>query len=159
MTRTQCDQIGRFIALWVNFSKPAATIILPELPTFVGNFCKCVKSFYFQWNHFWASLIDIGRLFTGHAAMLGRKTCFVRTKETNGMNNFIWMILYLDKIRSYIPLNKRWSQVNYNNRTMDTDNRVAPPIPFVYYFCLQNLQCHMCCSAIKTKLSGRGKRL
>ena len=35
---------------------------------------------------------------------------------------------------------------------MDTDNRVAPPIPFVYCFCLQNLQRHMCCRAIKTKL-------
>ena len=37
---------------------------------------------------------------------------------------------------------------------MDYDNRVAPPIPFVYRFCLQNLRCHMCCRAIKTKLIG-----
>ena len=37
---------------------------------------------------------------------------------------------------------------------MDTDNRVALPIPFVYWFCLQNLQCHMCCRVIKTKLIG-----
>ena len=38
--------------------------------------------------------------------------------------------------------------------SMDTDNRVAPPIPFVYWFCLQNLRRHMCCRAIKTKLIG-----
>ena len=37
---------------------------------------------------------------------------------------------------------------------MDTDNRVAPPIPLVYWFCLQNLRRHMCCRAIKTKLIG-----
>ena len=40
------------------------------------------------------------------------------------------------------------------NPVMDTDNRVAPPIPLVYWFCLQNLRRHMCCRAIKTKLIG-----
>ena len=30
-----------------NFSKPAATIILPKQPTFLGNFCKVVKIFHF----------------------------------------------------------------------------------------------------------------
>ena len=30
-----------------NFSKPVATIILPKLPTFIGNSCKGVKSFIF----------------------------------------------------------------------------------------------------------------
>ena len=33
---------------------------------------------------------------------------------------------------------------------MDTDNRVAPPIPLFYWFCLQNLRRHMCCRAIDT---------
>ena len=37
---------------------------------------------------------------------------------------------------------------------MDTDNHVAPPIQFVYCFCLHNLQRHMCSRAIKTKLIG-----
>ena len=32
---------------------------------------------------------------------------------------------------------------------MDTDNRVAPPILFVYWFGLQNLRRHMCCRAKK----------
>ena len=40
------------------------------------------------------------------------------------------------------------------NFAMDTDNSVAPPIPLVYWFCLQNLRHHMCCIAIKTKLLG-----
>ena len=30
-----------------NFAKPMATIILPKSPTFLGNFCKCVKTFHF----------------------------------------------------------------------------------------------------------------
>ena len=30
-----------------NFSKPLATINLPKSPTFLGNFCKDVKIFYF----------------------------------------------------------------------------------------------------------------
>ena len=37
---------------------------------------------------------------------------------------------------------------------METDKRVAPPIPFAYWFGLQNLRHHMCCRAIKTKLIG-----
>ena len=37
---------------------------------------------------------------------------------------------------------------------MGTDNRIAPPIPFVYCFCLQKLRRHMCCREIKTKLIG-----
>ena len=31
-----------------NFSKPVATIILAKSPTFLGNFCKCVKIFHFS---------------------------------------------------------------------------------------------------------------
>ena len=34
----QCDQIGRFIALWATISKPVAIISLPNSPTFLGNF-------------------------------------------------------------------------------------------------------------------------
>ena len=45
----------------VNFSKPVATISLPKSPTFVDNFCKGAKIY-----HFWATFIDIWRLFTGH---------------------------------------------------------------------------------------------
>ena len=35
---------------------------------------------------------------------------------------------------------------------MGTDKRVATPIPFVYWFGLQNLRCRICCRAIKTKV-------
>ena len=50
------------------------------------------------------------------------------------------------------PQKKYKIQVN-TTISMDTDNRVAPPITFVYCFCLQNLRRHMCCRAIKTKLN------
>ena len=59
-TREHCDQIGRFFALW-------ATIILPKLPTLLGNFCKCVKIIHFSCEIvFWATFIDIWRFSSGH---------------------------------------------------------------------------------------------
>ena len=45
---SQCDQIGRLIGIWGNFSKPVATISLPKSPTLVGKFCKVVKIFNFS---------------------------------------------------------------------------------------------------------------
>ena len=42
----QCDQIGRFFGLLGNFSKPLATINLPNSPTFLGNVCKGVKNIF-----------------------------------------------------------------------------------------------------------------
>ena len=42
----QCDQIGQFFALWA--TKPLATINLPKSPTFLANFCKGVKIYYFS---------------------------------------------------------------------------------------------------------------
>ena len=44
----QCDQIGRFFAFLDKHSKPAATVILPKLPTLLGNFCKVVKIIHFS---------------------------------------------------------------------------------------------------------------
>ena len=43
-----------------------ATIVLPNLPTFLGNFAKVAKSLIFPGKSFWATFIDIWRLFTGH---------------------------------------------------------------------------------------------
>ena len=43
----QCDQIGRFFALWATFLKPLATINLPKSLKFLGNFCKGVKIYHF----------------------------------------------------------------------------------------------------------------
>ena len=40
-----------------NFLKPLATINLPKSPTFLGNFCKCVKIYHFS------SEINFGQLF------------------------------------------------------------------------------------------------
>ena len=44
----QCDQIGRFFALWATIQTPVATNILPKLPTLLGNFCKGVKIIHFS---------------------------------------------------------------------------------------------------------------
>ena len=60
----QCDQIGQFIALWTI----VATLILPNLPTFLCNFYKGFKTFIFLGKSFWATFIDIWWLFTGHTA-------------------------------------------------------------------------------------------
>ena len=41
--------------------------ILPKLPTILGIFCKVAEVFHFSCrNHFWATFIDIWRLFSGH---------------------------------------------------------------------------------------------
>ena len=37
---------------------------------------------------------------------------------------------------------------------IETDKRVATPIPFVFSFGLQNMWRHMCCRAIKTTIKG-----
>ena len=43
-----------------NFLKPLARINLPKSPTFLRNFCKCVKIYHFSSeNHFWATFKDI----------------------------------------------------------------------------------------------------
>ena len=51
------------------------------------------------------------------------------------------------------PMFKELRYVTYF-KTMDTDNCVAPPMPFVYWFCLQNMQ-----SNKNKTYRGRGKRL
>ena len=43
--------------------------------TFLGNFCKVVKNYYFfEWNHFGAAFRDIWRFFSGHTATYVRTT-------------------------------------------------------------------------------------
>ena len=59
----QCHQIGVIYGTLGNVSKPVATIILPELPTFQA---MCQNLSIFQWNNFCATFIDIWRLFTSH---------------------------------------------------------------------------------------------
>ena len=56
----QCDQIGRFFALW-------AATILPKLPTLLGNFCKGVKIIHFSSEIIFGQLfIEIWRFLSGH---------------------------------------------------------------------------------------------
>ena len=45
---TQCDQIGRFIALWANFQSLWQQLICPNLLPFLGNFCKGVNIIHFS---------------------------------------------------------------------------------------------------------------
>jgi len=52
LCRVQCDQIGWFFCTLGNHSKPDATIILPKLPTLLGNFCKGVKIIHFLLKSF-----------------------------------------------------------------------------------------------------------
>ena len=46
-----------------NFSKPVETIILPKLPTFLGNLYKGVKIFHFSSEIIFGQLLDIWQLF------------------------------------------------------------------------------------------------
>ena len=55
-----------------NFSKPVATIILPKLPTFLGNFCNGVKIFHFSSGIIFVQLLlTFGDFYTGHTACHG----------------------------------------------------------------------------------------
>ena len=64
----QCDQIGRFIALWVTFQSLWQQLFT-KTAYILGNFCKVIEIFHFSSrHHFWATFIDIGPLFTGHTA-------------------------------------------------------------------------------------------
>ena len=44
-------------------------------------------------------------------------------------------------------------------KIMDTDKCVPPPLPFVYWFGLQNIRCQKCCRAIKTKIMDTDKHV
>ena len=59
----QCDQIWQFIEILGKFLKPLATINLPKSPTFLGNFCKGVKTFNFSHEIILGIFIDIWRFF------------------------------------------------------------------------------------------------
>ena len=48
LTFYQCDQIGRFIALWANFQSLWQQLICKNCVTFLGNFYKGVKIFHYS---------------------------------------------------------------------------------------------------------------
>ena len=59
-----------------NFLKSVATIILPELPTFLGSFCKGVKRFHFSSEMIFGQLFTvIWVLFTGHTGCCPLPRC------------------------------------------------------------------------------------
>ena len=79
LNQEQCDQIGRFIGLWATFqSLRQQLIILPKSPTFLGNFCKGVFNF-------WATFIDIWRLFIDHTEFKANKASFDTLNDSFGV--------------------------------------------------------------------------
>ena len=48
LTNQQCDQIGRFIILWVTFQSTGQQLFCPIRQHILGNFCKIVKIFHFS---------------------------------------------------------------------------------------------------------------
>ena len=72
----QCDQIGRFVALWVTFQSLCQQLFCPNRPHFYANFCKVVEifnfaceiilgNFYrylatFYWSHWYCSTCNKG---------------------------------------------------------------------------------------------------
>ena len=65
----QCDQIGRFIALWATFQSLWQQLgILPKSPTFFCNLLKGPKSFIFLVKSFLDNFYRQMAMFTGHAA-------------------------------------------------------------------------------------------
>ena len=66
----QCDQIGRFIALWATFQSLLQQLFCPNRVTFLDNFCNGVKIFYFSSEIIFGQLLDIWLLITGHTASI-----------------------------------------------------------------------------------------
>ena len=83
--------------------------------------------------------------------------CIVSLSSSTVTHFYIFSLLALyteTSVTKWLDFINIWPIYKNTNLPMDTDNRVAPPIQFVYWFGLQNLRRHMCCRAIKTKLIG-----
>ena len=70
---TSVTRLGYFCTLGNN-SKPVATIILPKLPTLLGNFCKGVKIIHFS------SEIIFGQLYR-HLVIFIWSHCLIPTRS------------------------------------------------------------------------------
>ena len=68
LTSDQCEQIGRFIALWATFQSRWQQLFCLNCPHCSVIFVKVSKSFIFRVKSFWATFRDIWQLFTGHTA-------------------------------------------------------------------------------------------
>ena len=64
--RDQFDQIGWFIALWATFQSLCQQLFCPNRPHSLAIFVKVSNTFIIPVKLFWATFIDIWRLFTGH---------------------------------------------------------------------------------------------
>ena len=64
----QCDQIGRFFAIWASIQSWWHQLFYPNCPHWLAIFVKVSKSFIIQVKSFWATFINIWRFFTGRTA-------------------------------------------------------------------------------------------
>ena len=114
-TARQCQCIGGsssvdLYAVWPdwaifytlgNFSKPVATIILPKLPTLLGNFVKVSIYFIFLVKSFLATFKDFWWLFTGHAvSMTGLRVSWPVKWEAPSLLQLSW----LARCQNYWPI-------------------------------------------------------
>ena len=56
-------------ALWAMFKSLWQHLFCPNRPHFRQFLQRCQNLLFFWWNHFWATFIDIWRLFTCHTVM------------------------------------------------------------------------------------------
>ena len=66
----QCDQIGRFFALWATIQSWWQQLFYPNHPHCYEIFVKVLKSFIFLVKSFLANYYDIWRFLSGHTDYL-----------------------------------------------------------------------------------------
>ena len=76
----QCDQIGQFIRHWATFQRLWQQLVWPNLPHSKAIFVKVSISLIFLVKSFWATFIDIWRLFTGHTEYVFNNWLFRATR-------------------------------------------------------------------------------
>ena len=65
----QCDQIWQFFGLWATFWSHWQQLICPNLPKFLGNFCKGVKIYHFLVKSFLGNFYRHLAIFSGHTGV------------------------------------------------------------------------------------------
>ena len=97
----QCDQIGRFIGLWATFQSLLQQLDCPYLPHSFAIFVKVSKSLIFLVKSFWATFIDLWRLFTGHIVYGPRSRSRdrdIRSKKTRKINFSLTLVSKLNQL-------------------------------------------------------------
>ena len=72
MAAAQCDQIGRFVALWANFESLWQQLFCPNRPHFKAIFEKVLESFIFLVKSFMGNFYrHLAALFWSHCCCCG----------------------------------------------------------------------------------------